>query len=102
MPDSSSCAEVAGRKVRVACLNTSSILMRAPFLDLKYNGVDVSATAPIGLIYRCSGPNCGKLRQGNEDGWWLLWTSMEHGIPVLSLSPWDENDCRLAGRLYAC
>jgi len=62
----------------------------------------LSTTGPIGLIYRCSGPNCGKLKQGNEDGWWLLWTSMEHGIPVLSLSPWDDEDSRVTGRLYAC
>ena len=56
----------------------------------------------MGLIYRCSGPNCGKLKQSNEEGWWLLWTSMEQGIPVLSVSPWTDEDSRTAGRLFAC
>jgi len=42
----------------------------------------------MGLIYRCSGPNCGKLKQSNEEGWWLLWTS--------------DEDSRTAGRLFAC
>ncbi len=60
------------------------------------------ANRAMGLIYRCSGPNCGKLRHGDEDGWWLLWTSMENGLPVLSISPWEDGDSRIEGRLFAC
>ncbi len=68
----------------------------------KYLETCVSKFPPIGLIYRCSGPNCGKLRHGGEDGWWLLWTSVENGVPVLSVSPWDDDNSHIPGKLFAC
>jgi hypothetical protein len=57
---------------------------------------------PLGLIYRCSGPNCGILKTPDQDGWWLLWTSMEQGTPVLSVAPWEDALVNHEGCLYAC
>ena len=31
-------------------------------------------SAPVNLMYRCAGPNCGTLK-GATDHWWLMWTS---------------------------
>lgn len=57
---------------------------------------------PLGLIYRCSGPNCGILKTADQEGWWLLWTSMDGNIPVLSVAPWNDEIARREGCLFAC
>lgn len=57
---------------------------------------------PIGLIYRCSGPNCGVLRTPEQDGWWLLWTSMDGEVPLLTIALWDDNFAHREGTLFAC
>lgn len=57
---------------------------------------------PIGLIYRCSGPNCGVLKTPEQEGWWLLWTSMEGLVPMLSIAPWDDDIAHREGTLFAC
>jgi hypothetical protein len=60
---------------------------------------------PIGVpnpFYRCSGPNCGILKElGNH--WWLMWTSgVEYGVPVLYLAPWNEELAQREGTLHVC
>jgi hypothetical protein len=57
---------------------------------------------PLGLIYRCSGPNCGVLKTPDQDGWWLLWTTIDAGVPTLTLAPWDEELAHREATLFAC
>jgi len=53
-------------------------------------------------FYRCAGPNCGTLKRSN-DRWWLMWTSFaDLSIPVLYLSPWDEEIAQREGTLHVC
>ena len=53
-------------------------------------------------FYRCSGPNCGVIKNPN-DRWWLLWTSFESGRqPILSLAPWDEELALDHDAIYVC
>ena len=50
--------------------------------------------------YRCAGPNCGALKT-STNRWWLMWTSFsENKIPVLYLSPWDEEIAQGEGTLH--
>lgn len=56
----------------------------------------------LGIIYRCSGPNCGRLRQPGDNSWWLLWTTLDDRTPVLCVSPWDEELAIREGALFAC
>ena len=53
------------------------------------------------LLYRCAGPNCGLLK-GDSDRWWMMWTARADGIPVLSISPWDEALARKEATLHVC
>ena len=53
-------------------------------------------------FYRCAGPNCGVLKK-TSDRWWLMWTSFgEFDVPVLYLSPWDEDIAQREGTLHVC
>ena len=53
-------------------------------------------------FYRCAGPNCGVLKN-KTDRWWLMWTSFgEFDVPVLYLSPWDEDIAQREGTLHVC
>ena len=51
--------------------------------------------------YRCAGPNCGRMK-GLSDRWWLMWTSQEAGITVLSLCEWDEALAQKEAALHVC
>lgn len=28
--------------------------------------------------------------KGTSDRWWMMWSSLEQGVPVMHLAPWDE------------
>ncbi|HEY1270581.1 MAG TPA: hypothetical protein VGF08_01290 [Terriglobales bacterium] len=61
-----------------------------------------SANFGTNPFYRCAGPNCGILKNAS-DRWWLMWTSMEpFKVPVLYLSPWDDNLAHNEGTLHIC
>jgi hypothetical protein len=53
-------------------------------------------------FYRCTGPNCGQIKN-SSDRWWLMWTSIgENSRAVLYLCPWDEAVAQQAGSLPVC
>jgi hypothetical protein len=56
---------------------------------------------PSNPYYRCSGPNCGVLK-GSSDRWWIMWASMEDGLPVLHVAPWNEQLAIKEGALHVC
>ena len=60
------------------------------------------ANAPALTMYRCAGPNCGRLKEASNR-WWLMWTSVsEYGLAVLHLCPWDEDVLMNEGTLPVC
>ena len=58
-------------------------------------------SAPQEVTYRCAGPNCGQLK-GGSDRWWLMWTSREGGVSVLSLCEWDAQIAQQEASLHVC
>jgi len=53
-------------------------------------------------LYRCAGPNCGRLKTASNRGW-LMWTSLEQfKTPVMYLAPWNEELARTEGTMYVC
>lgn len=54
------------------------------------------------IAYRCSGPNCGQLKNA-QDRWWMMWTSFgEYNRPVLYLCAWDEEIAQQESTLHVC
>jgi hypothetical protein len=48
---------------------------------------DLAQATPL---YRCAGPNCGRIKSAT-DRWWLMWTSFgSYNRPILYLCSWDE------------
>jgi hypothetical protein len=60
--------------------------------------LDMATSNPL---YRCAGPNCGLLKNP-KDRWWLMWTAMADGHPILSLGRWDESIALREGALPVC
>ena len=57
---------------------------------------------PVNPFYRCSGPNCGLIKN-SSDRWWLMWTSSEeHNRPMLCLCRWDQDVALREGALPVC
>lgn len=54
-----------------------------------------------GSFSRCAGPNCGVMK-GVSDRWWVMWSSLEGGVPVMHLAPWHENLAQTEGALPVC
>ena len=53
-------------------------------------------------LYRCAGPNCGRVKTASDRGW-LMWTSIEQfKAPVLYLAPWNEELALREGSMYVC
>jgi hypothetical protein len=52
-------------------------------------------------IHRCAGPNCGLLKNPH-DRWWLMWTSITDGHPMLTLGRWDDEIALREGALPVC
>jgi hypothetical protein len=64
--------------------------------------MSAGSSMPTLTFYRCAGPNCGMLKRAT-DHWWLMWTSFgEFGVPVLYLSPWDDEIAQKEGTLHVC
>jgi hypothetical protein len=51
---------------------------------------DMSHSTKAAPLYRCAGPNCGRIKTPT-DRWWLMWTSLgSYNRPVLYMCSWDE------------
>jgi hypothetical protein len=82
---------------RRECATDAGIYLRASSMQTERPKNSIPNTS-----YRCSGPNCGQIKNA-QDRWWMMWTSFaEYNRPVLYLCAWDEEIAQRESTLHVC